>query len=141
MAPEVESISQMAKSSKGRRSLRKSFWTRASRWACFMLKKGTPASKSLPDKSTLKDGAGICMDFCSHKKKCTYPHQLCKNGKHYTNWKNVPDEDKITLLKHINSLGLMWLDAETFEKHKIMIAPKFAHCSRPSGQPQGVKQE
>ena len=23
--------------------------------------------------------------------------------------------------------GLMWLDTKTFEKHKIAIAPKFAH--------------
>jgi hypothetical protein len=55
----------------------------------FHVKRGTPASKALPDKSTLKDGASICMEFCSHKKKCNYPHQLCKNGKHYTNWKKV----------------------------------------------------
>jgi len=30
----------------------------------FHLKKGTPASKALPEKSTLKDG--ICLDFCCH---------------------------------------------------------------------------
>jgi hypothetical protein len=40
MAPAVESVSQMAKSNKGRRSPRKSFGTRASRWACFMSKRG-----------------------------------------------------------------------------------------------------
>ncbi len=91
------------------------------------MKKGAPASKALPDKSMLKDGADICMDFCSHEKKCNYPHQLCKNRKHYTNWKNIPGEDKITLLKHMDGSGLMWLNAKTFKKHKIAIAPKFAH--------------
>jgi hypothetical protein len=60
-------------------------------------------------------------------KKCNFPHQLCKNGKHYTNWKNVPDEDKLVLYKHMDSTGLMWFDAATFEKHKIIIPPKFAH--------------
>jgi hypothetical protein len=50
-----------------------------------------------------------------------------QNCKHYTNWKTVPDKDKPTLLNHMNTTGLMWLDIETFKKHKIMIAPKFAH--------------
>ncbi len=39
----------------------------------------------------------------------------------------MPNEDKLTLLNHMNTLGLMCLNAETFEKHKITIAPKFAH--------------
>ena len=91
----------------------------------FHLKKGTPASKALPEKSTLKDG--ICLDFCCHERKCNFNHLLCKNGKHYTNWKNVPEEDRPILLKHMEKSGLMWLDAETFKKHEIVIAPEFAH--------------
>jgi hypothetical protein len=39
----------------------------------------------------------------------------------------VPDKDKPTLLNHMNTTGLMWLNTETFKKHKITIAPKFAH--------------
>jgi hypothetical protein len=89
------------------------------------LKKGTPASKALPEKSTLKEG--ICLDFCCHERKCNFNHLLCKNGKHYTNWKNVPEDDRLTLLKHMANSGLMWLDAETFKKHEIVIAPEFAH--------------
>ena len=88
---------------------------------------GIPLAKAMPDKSTLKDGASICLDFCSHERKCNFTHLLCKNGKHYTNWKNVPDDDKMTLLKHMSATGLMWLDAETFTKHGITIAPEFAH--------------
>ena len=75
----------------------------------FHVKKGAPASKALLDKRMLKDDAGICMDFCSHKKKCNDPHQLCRNGKHYTNWKNVPGNNTVTLLKHMDSSGLMWM--------------------------------
>jgi hypothetical protein len=104
----------------------------------FHIKKGTPASKALPDKSTLKDGVSICLDFCCHEKKCNFNHLLCKNGKQYTNWKNVPDEDKIILLNHMNTTGLMWLDAETFERHKIKIAPEFTH---PLGDATGPKQK
>jgi hypothetical protein len=59
------------------------------------VKKGTPISKALPDKSKVKDSASVCLDFCCHERKCKYPHQLCTNGKHYTNWKNAPDEDKL----------------------------------------------
>jgi hypothetical protein len=51
----------------------------------FHAKKGTPTVKALLDKSKLKDGQGICLDFCLHEKKCNFPYQLCKNGKHYTN--------------------------------------------------------
>jgi hypothetical protein len=92
----------------------------------FHIKKGTPAA-NVPDKGKLKDK--VCLDFCSHEKKCNYPHQLCKHGKHYTNWKNVPEEDKPVLLSHMNETGLMWLDAKTFERHKQMqaIPSEFAH--------------
>ena len=93
----------------------------------FHLKKGTPASKALPEKSKLKDGASICLDFCCHERKCKFPHALCKNGKHYTNWKNVPDDDKNTLLAHMDDTGLLWFDEETMKKHKIEIPAKFSH--------------
>ncbi len=93
----------------------------------FHVKKRTPTAKALPNMSRLKDDVRACMDFCSHAKKCNFPHPLCKNGKHYTNCKNVPENDKVTLLKHMESTGLMWLDADTFNEHKIMIAPEYAH--------------
>jgi len=91
----------------------------------FHMKKGTPASKALPEKSTLKER--VCLDFCCHERKCNYNHLFCKNGKHYTNWKNVPEEDRPILLMHMAKSGLMWLDADTFKKHENIIAPKFAH--------------
>ena len=91
----------------------------------FHMKKGTPASKALFEKSTLKEG--VCLDFCCHERKCNYNHLLCKNGKHYTNWKNVPKEDRPILLMHMAKSGLMWLDADTFKKHEHIIAPEFAH--------------
>ena len=63
----------------------------------FHVKNGTPVAKGLPDKSKLKDGEGICMDFCARKRKWNFTRQICKNGKNYTNWKNVHDKDKLVL--------------------------------------------
>jgi hypothetical protein len=106
---------------------RKELSDKSLKMGIFHIKKVTPAAKALPDKTLLKDSTGICVDFCSQEKKCNFLHQLCKNGKHHTNWKNVPNEDKLVLLKHMDSMGLMWFDAATFEKHKITIPPKYAH--------------
>jgi hypothetical protein len=111
----------------GKKKPRKQFSDKSLKMGLFHLKKGTPAAKALPDKSTLKGGASICLDFCCHERKCNFTHLLCKNGKHYTNWKNGPDDIKLSLLKHMSATGLLWLDAETFTKHSILIAPEFAH--------------
>ncbi len=102
----------------------------------FHMKKGINAVAALPEKGKLKES--ICMDFCSHEKKCNFPHMLCKNGKHYTTWKYIPDYDKMVLLKHMGDKKNMWLNAETFQKHKITIAPKFTHLL---GQALGPKQK
>ena len=102
----------------------------------FHMRKGSPASKALPKKSKLKDG--ICLDFCCHERKCNFNHLLCTNGKHYTNWKNIPEENRPILLKHMEKTGLMWLDAETFKRHENVIAPEFAHLL---GEVTGVKQK
>jgi hypothetical protein len=52
----------------GQKKPKKEFSDKSLKMGLFHVKKGTPASKALPNKSTLKDGASICMDFCSHKK-------------------------------------------------------------------------
>jgi hypothetical protein len=118
--------------------MRKEFSDKSLKMGIFHVKAGTPAAKALPDKTLPKDGAGVWLDFCFQEKKCNFPHQLCKNGKHYTNWKNVLNEDELVLLKHMDSTGLMWLDAATFEKHKIAIPPEYAHLL---GDATGPKQK
>ncbi len=67
------------------------------------------------------------MDFYLHEKKCKFTHMLCKNGKHYNTWKNIPDKDKTVLLRHMDNTKDMWLNSESFQKHNITIAPKFTH--------------
>ncbi len=90
----------------------------------FHMKKGTPVSKALPEKSTLKEG--VCLDFCCHERKCNYNHLPCKNGKHYTNWKNVPEDDRLILLMHMA---------------KNIIAPEFAHLLGDATGPKRIPAE
>ena len=92
----------------------------------FYINLGVNATSALSKKGKLKNS--ICLDFCAHGKKCKYPQMLCKNSKHYTTWKNIPDEDKLLLLKkHMSESKNLWLNAETFSKHKITLVPEFAH--------------
>jgi hypothetical protein len=91
----------------------------------FHMEKSTTVATALPENGKSKED--ICMDFCCHDKKCNIPHLLCRNGKHYTAWKNVPDEDKAVLLTHMDEKKKMWLDAEAFARHKVTIAPEFSH--------------
>ena len=69
----------------GKKKPRKEFSDKSLKMGLFHVKKGDPAAKALPDKSTHKDRASICLDFCSHNQKFNFTHLLCKNGKHYTN--------------------------------------------------------
>ncbi len=80
----------------GKKISRKEFSDKILKMGLFHVKQGTPAVKALPQKGKLKDE--ICLDFCLHGKKCNFPHQLCKHGKHYMNWKNVPKDNKPVLL-------------------------------------------
>jgi hypothetical protein len=111
----------------GKKKSRKEISNKSLKMGLFHVKQGTPTVKALPEKDKLKDK--ICLDFCLHWKKCNFPHQLNKHGKHYTNWKNVPEANKPVLLSLMNETGLMWLNAETFEKHKQTqaIPSEFVH--------------
>ncbi len=91
----------------------------------FHTKIGISAGAAHPKKGKLKDK--ICLDFRSHTRKCSKPHQVCMDGKQYTHSNRIPDEDKALILAHCNSTGKMWLDAETLKKHVIVIPPEFAH--------------
>jgi hypothetical protein len=73
------------KEQQGQKNPKKGFSDRSLKMGLFHVKKGTPALKALPNKSTLKNGVSICINFCCHEKKCNFNHLLCKNGKNYTN--------------------------------------------------------
>jgi hypothetical protein len=90
-------------------------------------KKGTPAVKAIPDKSKLKNGQDICLDFCLHEKSVTSPISYARTGSIIPTEKNVPNKDKPVLLSHMNKMGLMWLDDVTFKKHKQTILAEYTH--------------
>ncbi len=71
----------------------------------FYVKKVIPAHLALPKKKVLKNRA--CLEFCCQDRKCAKPHQVCKNGKHYTDWNKIPKEDCKVLLKHCNASNIM----------------------------------
>jgi hypothetical protein len=56
--------------------LRKEFSDKSLKMGIFHVKAGTPAAKALPDKTLLKDGARICLDFCSQVKKIQLPAKV-----------------------------------------------------------------
>jgi hypothetical protein len=91
----------------------------------FHMEKRATTATALPEKGKSKED--ICMDFFCHDKKCNFLHLLCRNGKHYTNSKNVPNEDKAVLLTHMDEKKKMRLNAEMFARHKVTIAPEFSH--------------
>jgi hypothetical protein len=106
----------------------------------FHLKKGTtPVSKALPEKSKFKNGATVCLEFCCHGRKCKFPRQICEDGKHYTSWKYVPDDDKAILLAHMNDTGLLWFDEETMKKHNVEIPSEYSHLLGDATGPKSKK--
>ncbi len=64
----------------GQKKLRKEFSDKSLKMGLFHVKKGAPAEKALPDKSKLKDGQGICLDFCLHEKSVTSPISYARKG-------------------------------------------------------------
>jgi hypothetical protein len=43
---------------------------------------------------------------------------LCRNSKHYTTWKNIPDKDKAVLLTHMDEKKKMWLNPKRLQGTK-----------------------
>ena len=67
-----------------------------------------------------------CAFFCFQDKKCTKPKSTCPRP-HVTSWKNIKPGDQPKILKHFANTGNGWLDAETFKRHEVEIAPEFAY--------------
>jgi hypothetical protein len=120
----------------GQKKPREEFSNKSLKMGLFHVKKVTPAVNALPNNSKLKDGQGICLDFCLHEKNVTSPISYARMGSITPTGKNVPDKDKPVLLPHINKTGLMWLDAKTFKKHKQTILAEYTHLL---GNTKGIK--
>jgi hypothetical protein len=87
-------------------------------------KEGTPIGELFPSDLSKK----YCSFFCFHDKKCSKPKQSC-DFEHVGKWDKIPGKDQTKILEHCHaSGGKIWLDADTFTKHRVTHIPeKFAY--------------
>jgi hypothetical protein len=90
----------------------------------FRCKEGTPFLELFPTNLSKK----YCSFFCFHNKKCTKPKQTC-NFEHIGKWDKIPANDQSKILAHCHATQgtKVWLNAETFAKHKATVPDKFAY--------------
>ncbi len=79
----------------------------------------------------------LCSFFSFNDKKCSKPNQAC-DFEHIGKWDKIPAADQRKILKHCHAAQgkKIWLDAETFVKHKVMVPEKFTYLL---GDPNGPK--
>ena len=101
----------------------------------FHSKEGTPVTDLFPTGLTKK----YCSFFCFHNKKCSKPHQAC-DFDHVGRWDKVPPDNQLKILEHCHAGQgkKVWLDADTFAKHKITIPDKFAYLLGDSEGPKSA---
>jgi hypothetical protein len=101
----------------------------------FHCKEGTPFLDLFPANLEKK----LCSFFCLHGKKCSKPTQVCEY-EHIGKWEKIPANDQIKILEHCHATQgkKVWLDAETFAKHKIIIPDKYAYLLGDSKGPKGA---
>jgi hypothetical protein len=99
----------------------------------FCCKEGTPIAELFPNDLEKK----LCSFFSFHDKKCSKPHQAC-DFEHIGKWDKIPATDQTKILKHCHATQgkKVWLDAETFAKHKVLVPEKFTYLL---GGPNGPK--
>jgi hypothetical protein len=85
---------------------------------------GTPTSDFFPSGLSKP----LCGYFCFHNKKCSKPNQAWEFN-HIGKWNKIPVEDQAKILAHCHSFDRkkVWLDADTFAKHRATIPDKFSY--------------
>jgi hypothetical protein len=101
----------------------------------FHCKDGIPYLDLFPSNLEKKN----CTFSCLHGKKCSKPAQVC-TYEHIGKWEKIPANNQIKILKHRHATHgkKIWLDAETFAKHKIVIPVKYAYLLADLNGPKGV---
>jgi hypothetical protein len=79
-----------------------------------------------------------CAFFCFQGKKCTKPKSSC-GRLHAMSFNQIEPNDKTKILKHFDKTGNAWLDAETFQRHKIDIPPDYFNLLGDMSGPTGKK--
>ena len=90
----------------------------------FRCKEGTPIAELFPSDLSKK----LCSFFSFHDKKCSKPNQAC-DFEHIGKWDKIPVADQTKILEHCHATrgNKVWLDAETFAKHRITVPEKFTY--------------
>ena len=90
----------------------------------FRCKEGTPIAELFPTDLSKK----LCSFFSFHDKKCSKPNQAC-DFEHIGKWDKIPVADQTKILEHCHATrgNKVWLDAETFAKHRITVPEKFTY--------------
>jgi hypothetical protein len=98
----------------------------------FHCKEGTPIAELFPNNLEKK----LCSFFLFHDKKCSKPNQAC-DFEHIGKWDKIPAADQMKILEHCHTTQgkKVWLDAETFAKHKITVPEKFTYLLGDSNGP------
>ncbi len=70
----------------------------------------------------------LCGFFCFHNKKCSKPNQACKYN-HIGKWEKILADNQAKILTHCHSPKgkKVWLDAETFRKHRATVPDEFTY--------------
>ena len=81
----------------------------------------------------------LCSLFCLHGKKCSKPSQVC-GYEHIGKREKIPATDQIKILEHCHATQgkKIWLNANTFLKHKNTIPDKYTYLLRDSKVPKGA---
>jgi hypothetical protein len=101
----------------------------------FRCKEGTPITELFPNDLEKK----LCSFFSFHDKKSSKPNQAC-DFKHIGKWDKIPAADQMKILKHCHATQgkKVWLDAETFAKHKVTVPEKFTYLLGDLNSPKSV---
>ncbi len=119
--PRTPAHKRTSKKQKVKTAARAKDFTKAGLFHC---KEGTPISELFPSNLSKK----YCSFFCFHNKKCPKPKQTC-NFEHIRKWDKIHADDQSKILVHCHATQgtKVWLNAETFAKHKATVPDKFVY--------------
>ncbi len=101
----------------------------------FCCKEGMPILELFPSNLEKK----YCSFFCFHDKKCSKPNQAC-NFDHIGKWDKIPANNQLEILEYCHATDgkKVWLDANTFAKHRAMVPDKYAYLLGDSKGPKST---
>jgi hypothetical protein len=101
----------------------------------FRCKEGTQIAELFPNDLEKK----LCSFFTFHEKKYSKPNQAC-NFEHIGKWDKIPAADQAKILEHCHATQgkKVWLDADTFMKHKVTVPDKYTYLLGDSTGPKSA---